>query len=127
MPNLTITVETLEHAGKTVRIARIAGAADATNVDEINAAIQQLISGPETSFLVVEGSQLSYINSTFIGYLTEWYQTLMDRSGALLLAQLQPQPRDTLAVVGLLGLIPSYYTLDEAKLALATGNLQPQA
>ena len=129
LSELTIAIETLEHAGRTVKLIKCTGAADATNVEGIDKVILEQIESLPALDMVLDGAGLTYINSTFIGHLTDWYSRLEAKQGKFLLVNLQEQPLDTLGVVGILTIIPHYLTLDEAKLALSStaGTAMPPA
>jgi anti-anti-sigma factor len=94
------------------KVVTLNGAADATNVTEINNEVLAALAGVQ--MLVIDGTGLTFANSTFIGYLTDWYSRLQDRGGKLVLAGLTMQVKDTLSVVGLLNLIPNYITVADA-------------
>lgn len=120
MATLQITVSTYEHAGHAVKIAGLVGEADATNVADINTAILTFFEeGTAALDLILDCTDLRYVNSTWIGHLTDWYSRTDARNGRLLLVNLNPQVEDSLSVVGLLHLIPHYANLTEAKLALS--------
>jgi len=106
-------------AGKSVKIVQVIGSADGSNVEEVNAKIMETIGSFEGS-LILSGSDLEYINSTFIGYMTAWYSTLTGRGDQLILSNLRSTVADTLEVVGLLGMIPNFLTVDEAKFSIGS-------
>jgi len=119
MAQIQITVSTYDHAGRVVKIAGLVGAADSSNVAEVDTAILALFAETDGPLdFILDATDLEYINSTFIGHLTDWYSRLAERDGKVLLVNLKPNVEDTLATVGLLGLISHYGNLAEAKLAL---------
>lgn len=128
MSSLQITISTYEHGDHTVKIAGFIGYADATNVAEVDAAVLRLFDEVSGALdLIIDGTDLEYVNSTWIGHLTDWYQRVMAREGKLLLVNLKPQVEDALSTVGLLTIIPHYGNLTEAKLALSEPTAAPVA
>jgi len=119
MAQIQITVSTYEHADRVVKIAGLVGAADSSNVADVDTAVLALFAETDGPLdFILDATDLEYINSTFIGHLTDWYSRLAARDGKVLLVNLKPNVEDTLATVGLLGLISHYGNLAEAKLAL---------
>ncbi|PIQ77020.1 hypothetical protein COV82_06675 [Candidatus Peregrinibacteria bacterium CG11_big_fil_rev_8_21_14_0_20_46_8] len=122
MAQATITVEDVatQAAGKTVKLVKFAGQLDESNVDDKAKEIYAIIeSVPQGLFLIFDFSELEYMNSKSIGYLTDWYTKLTERQGSIIIAQAKPNILDILQVVGLTQLIKSVGTLEEAKAAVA--------
>ncbi len=116
MPLLTIQLATRAFDGQTAEVATLIGSADASNIMEIDTQIANILVKNQT--LILDLSQLTYANSTFIGHLTDWYSQVTEKNGQFILVGCQPQVFDTLNVVGLLTLIPHYMTMEEAENAL---------
>lgn len=121
MTTVQITIEDIAGApqGKVLKLVRIVGQLDESNVDEQAKTIYQLIdSGIQGLSLIFDFTGLEYMNSKSIGYLTDWYSKISATGGKVVIAAARDNILDILQVVGLTQLIPAYATLDEAKLAV---------
>lgn len=121
MTTVQITIEDLSGApqGKVLKLIRIVGQLDESNVDEQAKTIYQLLeSGIQGLNLIFDFSGLEYMNSKSIGYLTDWYSKVSTTGGKVVIASARENILDILQVVGLTQLIPAYATLEEAKLAV---------
>lgn len=121
MTSVQITIEDLSGApqGKTVKLIRIVGQLDESNVDEQAKSIYSVIEAtPQGLSLIFDFTGLEYMNSKSIGYLTDWYSKVSTSGGKVVIASARENILDILQVVGLTQLIPAYATLDEAKLAV---------
>lgn len=121
MTAVQITIEDVQstNPAKLIKLLRISGQLDESNVDEEAKKIYTLIeaSGP-TLNLVFEFSGLEYMNSKSIGYLTDWYSKISANGGKVVIAGARENILDILQVVGLTQLINAYPSLEEAKLAV---------
>ena len=118
MTPVQITIEDVSGApaGKTVKLIRIVGQLDESNVDEQAKSIYQVIESiPQGLSLVFDFSGLEYMNSKSIGYLTDWYSKVSANGGKVVIASARDNILDILQVVGLTQLVNAYATLDEAK------------
>lgn len=121
MTSVQITIEDLSGAGleKTVKLIRIVGQLDESNVDEQAKAIYQAIDAvPQGLSLIFDLTGLEYMNSKSIGYLTDWYSKVSAQGGKVVIAAARDNILDILQVVGLTQLVNAYPTLDEAKAAV---------
>lgn len=121
MTPIQITIEDVAGApaGKTVKLVRMVGQLDESNVDEQAKSIYQVIeSVPEGLSLVFDVTGLEYMNSKSIGYMTDWYSKISATGGKVVLAAPRENILDILQVVGLTQLVNTYATLDEAKAAV---------
>jgi anti-anti-sigma factor len=122
MADATITIEDLpgNFADKAVKLVKIIGQLDESNVDEKAKQIYDLIAQvPQNLHIILDFGELEYMNSKSIGYLTDWYTKLSEKQGSIVVAQAKPNILDILQVVGLTQLIKCVGTLDEAKATLA--------
>jgi stage II sporulation protein AA (anti-sigma F factor antagonist) len=121
MTAVQITIEDVQstNPAKLIKLVRVSGQLDESNVDEEAKKIYTLIeaSGP-TLNLVFEFSGLEYMNSKSIGYLTDWYSKISANGGKVVIAGARENILDILQVVGLTQLINAYPSLEEAKLAV---------
>ena len=99
------------------KLVKVKGQLDESNVDENAKKIYELIEANPTGVnLVFDFSELEYMNSKSIGYLTDWYGKLNALNGKILIAAARENIVDILQVVGLTQLIPCVESLAEAKL-----------
>jgi anti-anti-sigma factor len=72
--------------------------------------------------VLADFSQVSYIDSTGIGFLIGIYTSILKNSaGRFVLANLNRRVRDVLELTRLANVIPIYPSLDSALVALETG------
>lgn len=122
MSDVQINISPIEGVGavKTYVIA-ISGQLDETNVDEQSKQIYDLLEKEGANInLILDISELSYMNSKSIGYLTDWYTKVNEAGGKLVVSGAQDNVLDVLTVVGITNLIQHYPKLDEAKLSLSS-------
>jgi len=99
-----------------VKIARIVGQLDESNVDEKVQDLYKIVEEePKGLKLVLDLAQLEYMNSKSIGYITDLYGKITESGGKVAIAQSQPNILDILQVVGLTQLIENFDTLEGAK------------
>lgn len=102
-----------------VKLIKIVGQLDESNVDEEAKKIYDLIEqNPKGLSLILDFTDLEYMNSKSIGYLTDWYGKVYENGGKVVIAQAKPNILDILEVVGLTQLIKNYPSIEEAKAAL---------
>lgn len=121
MTPVQITIEDVQGVpqGKIVKLIRIVGQLDESNVDEEAKKIYQIIDAtPQGLSLIFEFTGLEYMNSKSIGYLTDWYSKVSATGGKVVIAAARDNILDILQVVGLTQLVNAYATLDEAKQAV---------
>ncbi|MFA5855212.1 MAG: STAS domain-containing protein [Candidatus Gracilibacteria bacterium] len=121
MTPVQITIEDIAGAasGKIVKLIRVVGQLDESNVDEQAKAIYQVVeANPSGLSLIFDFMGLEYMNSKSIGYLTDWYSKVSALGGKVAIAGARDNILDILQVVGLTQLVNAYPTLDEAKAAV---------
>lgn len=102
-----------------VKLIKIVGQLDESNVDEEAKKIYDLIEqNPKNLNLILDFEGLEYMNSKSIGYLTDWYGKVYENGGKVVIAKAKPNILDILEVVGLTQLIKNYPSSEEAKAAL---------
>lgn len=121
MTDVKITIEDVAGiADKKVKIVRIAGQLDESNVDEkIQEVYKTLEIAPKNLSLIFDLENLEYMNSKSIGYLTDIYGKITETGGKMVIAKAKPNIADILQVVGLTQLIKTFDSTDAAKAALA--------
>lgn len=123
MTYVNIATENIEGGGKgkTIKLIKFSGQLDESNVDESAKKIYKLIeNNPEKLTMIFDFSDLDYMNSKSIGYLTDWYGRVTGKEGKIVIAKAKENIRDILEVVGLTQLIQCYPSVEEAKLAIMT-------
>lgn len=121
MTYANITIEDLASTqpGRVIKIIKISGQLDESNVDDQSKTIYDVLTAnPQNLYLIFDFSELEYLNSKAIGYLTDWYGKVSATSGKIALAEGKDNIVDILNVVGLTQLITCHSTLDEAKAAM---------
>lgn len=122
MAQATITIEDIpgNFPDKTVKLVKVTGQLDESNVDEQSKIIYGLISQvPQGLFMIFDFEGLEYMNSKSIGYLTDWYTKVTEKQGGVVIAKAKANILDILQVVGLTQLMKCVPTLEEAKLAIS--------
>lgn len=103
-----------------LKIVKISGQLDESNVDEQAKKIYELIEqNPSKLNLILDFEELEYMNSKSIGYLTDWYGKIYENAGKVIIAKAKPNILDILEVVGLTQLIKNYPTIEEAKAGIS--------
>lgn len=120
MTQATITFEDVQADGdKKIKIIKIAGQLDESNVDDEAKKIYEVIEGGGAGLsLIFDFGELEYMNSKSIGYLTDWYSKVSGNGGKVVVAQAKSNIVDILQVVGLTQLISTYPSIEEAKVAV---------
>lgn len=123
MSPLQILKETIQ---ENVLMITIIGQLDESNVDANAPQIYEAIDSlDEGGTLILNFSGLEYMNSKSIGYTTDFYNKMLEKSGKLIIAESPPQIVDILNVVGLTQVIPFAESVSEAKEMLSE-NIAPQ-
>lgn len=114
----------IEDLSADLKLVKIQGQLDESNVDEKIQVVYKLVEDPtKKTSIIFDLEALDYMNSKSIGYLTDIYGKVTESGGKMAIAKAKANIMDILQVVGLTQLIQAYDTLDAAKTALgATGN-----
>jgi anti-anti-sigma factor len=119
MAEAQITMQDETLSGKSVKIVKLAGQLDETNVDEEAKKIYQIIDEMAEPNLLLDFAELTYINSKAIGYVTDWYSRTAAKNGKIVVARPQANILDILKVVGITQIINIHETIDGAKAAFS--------
>lgn len=116
MTEATVQIEELTNStGKPIRVIKISGQLDESNVDEKVQEIYKLIeANPSGLNLIFDLEALEYMNSKSIGYLTDIYGKVTESGGSVAIIKARPNILDILQVVGLTQLIKTYNSREEA-------------
>lgn len=115
MAEVTITAQDINLNGSMIKVVHFAGQLDETNVDAEAQKIYQIIEAMNPPYLLLDFSELSYMNSKSIGYVTDWYSKVAAKNGKIVIAQPQANILDILKVVGIAQIVNIYENLDQAK------------
>ncbi|EKD29276.1 MAG: hypothetical protein ACD_78C00458G0003 [uncultured bacterium (gcode 4)] len=101
---------------KPVFTVQLSGQLDQTSILEYNTSIMELLTNNTDPFvLLLEMSGVDYMNSTAIGYIADWYNTLSENWGEIVVVGAQENIKDTFDIVGLANRVSLYDTIDEFK------------
>lgn len=85
---------------------QLSGEIDPSNVRNlIEPVTQKVHQMPASSALILDFSNMNYINSLFIGQLAGWYTSMKSKGGEIILQNLHDEVKEVLEMVGLLKLI----------------------
>ena len=105
---------------KSIFAIQLQGDLDAITIEPYSEAIDKLAAGiTEPSIIVLNFSQVRYMNSTAIGNLAHWFSLFQDKSSEMHLVELNENVYDTLELVGLLHTIPHHENIDTFKKAIS--------
>ena len=105
--------------GHQVVKVRLVGQLDESNVDDKAKQVYLFIEdNPDETHYIFELSDLEYMNSKSIGYLTDWYRKITNKAGLVKLAQAKENILDILDTVGLTSIIEHHSNMDSAMVAI---------
>ncbi len=90
------------------------GELDETRLEEIQAQLAPLLADKSAQALILDCSQMSYLNSRVIGYIVSLHTHLSREGRRLILAHAQEAVMDVFQLVGLATIIPYFATVEEA-------------
>lgn len=120
MSEIQITFQDLTLGGKAAKLIAFMGQLDETNVDHEAKQIYQVITEMTEPHLLLDFSNLEYMNSKSIGYVTDWFTQVSGKNGSIAIIGPKPNILDILKVVGITQIITVYSSLEEAKAALGS-------
>jgi len=121
MSEIQITFQDLVIGGKAVKLISFMGQLDETNVDHEAKQIYQVITEMPEPHLLLDFSNLEYMNSKSIGYVTDWFTQATAKNGSVAIVGPKPNILDILKVVGITQIITVHDTLEAAKAAMGGG------
>ena len=127
MAEVQITFQDMEAGGKAIKMISFVGQLDETNVDEEAKKIYQIIDEMTEPNLLLDFSELAYMNSKSIGYVTDWYSKVVAKNGKIVIASPKPNILDILKVVGITQIVNIYDSIDAAKQVLGSGSTEAPA
>lgn len=108
-----------EQIHNNVFVVTVIGQMDESNIDDNSSVVYEVINQiPEGGSLILNFSELEYMNSKSIGYTTDFYNKMTEKKGKMIIAEAQEHIMDILTVVGLSHIISMVSSLSEAKAEL---------
>jgi len=90
---------------------------DTVSIKEYNTSVDEIIKWVKTpSILLLDFSKVTYINSTAIGHIWDWYNRLDDLESEVIILWVEESILDTLQLVWLADRLDFYESLDKFKL-----------
>lgn len=90
------------------------GELDETHLDLLNRSVDPLLQNPEIKKLILDCTQLTFINSKIIGFLVGLHTHLSKEGRHLIIANPQQTVMDVIQLVGLTAIIPVLTSVQEA-------------
>ncbi len=98
------------------KVIKPIGNLDESNVDKLSKQIYTIIEKhPDNLNLIFDLTELRYMNSKTVGYLTDWYQRINDGGGKIIISGASNNILEILRNIGLHEFIETYTTFEEAK------------
>ncbi|OIP54502.1 hypothetical protein AUK10_00685 [Candidatus Gracilibacteria bacterium CG2_30_37_12] len=105
---------------KSVFTIKLLGDLDAVTIEPYSSVIDKLITTiTSPSVVLLDFSQVPYMNSTAIGNIAHWYSLFQDKESEVHMIGLNENIYDTLDLVGLLHIIPHHTSLEAFKAVIA--------
>ncbi len=126
LQNLVVEDLTAPQPNMTAKKIQFIGQLDESNIDLKSKTIYDIIAQhPKDLFLLFDFSQLEYMNSKSIGYLTDWYGKITEGGGKIVISGPPENVLSILQAVGITELVKCYNTFEEAKSNLFTKEPPP--
>lgn len=113
MPNLA-QVQTIENPDNRVRIVKIIGQMDETNLPEASTVLDEIVTTEGVEIVILDLTELEFLNSKVIGYLADLHSRMDEAEKRLVMVGVSESVNDILELVGLTALISSYPDTDSA-------------
>ncbi|MFN7160605.1 MAG: STAS domain-containing protein [Candidatus Gracilibacteria bacterium] len=111
-----------------VMVVEFRGELDESNIDDTAVQIYKIIAdAPVNTPFIFDFSQLNYMNSKSIGYLSDWFSKISEKGAELLIAAPRENISDILRTVGLDNFIKMFHSVDESKLAVLNNGTTEKA
>jgi len=127
MAEVQITTQDIKIADKPVKIINFNGQLDETNVDDEVKKIYQVIDEMEEPNIILDFTNLTYMNSKSIGYVTDWYSRTATKNGKIVISGPQANILDILKVVGITQIISIKSNIKEAQSEFGSGTASTMA
>lgn len=111
--------DTLDMPDHKAMVVEFRGELDESNIDDTAIQIYKIIAeAPVSTPFIFDFSQLNYMNSKSIGYLSDWFSKTAEKGADLFIAAPRENISDILRTVGLDNFIKMFHSVDDAKLTL---------
>jgi len=114
MAQVQIIFQDINQNNQIIKLLTFVGQLDETNVDEEAKKIYSIIDEMPQPNMILDFSDLEYMNSKSIGYVTDWYSKTLAKGGKVVIARPRPNILDILKVVGIAQIITIFENLEEA-------------
>lgn len=105
---------------KSIFTIKLLGDLDAVTIEPYSSVIDKLITTiTSPSVVLLDFSQVHYMNSTAIGNIAHWYSLFQDKESEVHMIGLNENIYDTLDLVGLIHIIPYHTSLEAFKAVIA--------
>jgi len=112
MADLTVSIS--DGPNPSAKVVALAGEMDETNLEALKPQLDTLLNDPNVKFIVLDLSQLEFINSKGIGYLVSIHTHLSKDQREMILAGATEAVMDVISLVGLTTIIKYFNTIEEA-------------
>ena len=117
--NANISIETVKgQETEKYDIIKLTGNLDKVGLDTVRGNIDAEVESSRKEFIIMDFSQLNFINSESIGFLLTIYYRLLKKQKKLVIVAAPENIKDVLSVIGLLKIIDSYDSIDEFKITI---------
>lgn len=113
---LNVNIKELKVNEKKVYLVTLEGKVDAATVDDFQQNVNQLFTDGSPLNIILDLSDLQYINSKFVGYVLNWQMQADNNDGKVVLIGAKEYILDVLNVQGVLQFVPHCLTREEAQL-----------
>lgn len=109
------SVEIEDSSKENAKVVHLNGELDELSIESLKEDIDPLLSNRSLTELILDLSNLEFINSKGIGYIVSIHTHLAKDGRVMKLASANEAVMDVISLVGLTTIIPYFTTLDEAK------------
>ena len=115
MTEITMTFQDVKAGEILIKQVSFKGQLDETNVDAEAKKVYQVVSEMQPPYLILDFSELDYMNSKSIGYVTDWFSQVSGKGGKLAIYKPKANILDILRVVGITQIVNVYEDMEEIK------------
>lgn len=108
------SVEIKDEGNQQTKVAHLKGELDETSLEALKQQIDPILADTKVTKLILDFTNLEFINSKGIGYLVSVHTHLTKDARSLAIASAIEPVMDVISLVGLTTIIPYFSTVDEA-------------
>lgn len=112
MSELTINITDSAKAG--IKVVALEGEMDESNLESLQNKLQPTLDNTDVKIIILDLSQLEFINSKGIGYFVSVHTHLAKTQRKMILAAANEAVMDVISLVGLTTIIKYFNTVEEA-------------